>query len=134
MSIIGESFDDYVQSQIEIRQRLHGKKNRNNSDLNVLSNQNAWIKLASSVEIVGPKTKEELLIQENLDLTDKEYAEYSKNHGDDKLKAIGLTNVDRFLGTQLAEKSVLFNGLSAVNPTERDTEGNIIKKGNYTQR
>jgi len=134
MSIIGESFDDYVQSQIEIRQRLHGKKNRNNSDLNVLSNQNAWIKLASSVEVIRAKTKEELKLNEDIDLTDKEYAEYSKNFGDDKLKAIGLTNVDRFMGTQLAEKAILFNGLSALNPSEKDTEGNITKKGRYSQR
>ena len=60
MSIIGESFEDYVQNQISTRQILHGKKNRNNADLNVLSNQNAWIKLASSVEVVKPKTKEKL--------------------------------------------------------------------------
>ena len=143
MSIIGESFDGYVQSQIEIRQRLHGKKNRNNSDLNVLSNQNAWIKLASSVEIISVPSKEE--VEKSLatkkdpepKLTIEEYLLYSKNFGDDKLKAIGLTNINRFMGTQLAEKSVLFNGLSAVNPTERkltDEGEKIAKKGNYSQR
>ena len=121
MSIIGESFEDYVQNQISVRQILHGKKNRSNADLNILSNQNAWIKLASSVEVVKPKTKEKLK-EEGLELTDKEYIEYSKNFGEDKLKAIGLTNPAPFMGTQLAKKAVLFNGLSTINPSELDPQ------------
>ena len=133
MSIIGESFEDYVQNQISTRQILHGKKNRNNADLNVLSNQNAWIKLASSVEVVKPKTKEKLK-EEGLELTDKEYSEYSKNFGEDKLKAIGLTNTGPFMGTQLAKKAVLFNGLSTLNPSELDAQDNVKTKGTYSQR
>ena len=95
MSIIGESFEDYVQSQIFIRQQLHGKKKRSNADLEVLSNQNAWVKLASSVEIVLPKSKEELEKIKGEEVTQQQYEEYSRNWGDDKLKAIGLTNTDR---------------------------------------
>ena len=133
MSIIGESFEDYVQNQISVRQILHGKKNRSNADLNILSNQNAWIKLASSVEVVKPKTKEKLK-EEGLELTDKEYIEYSKNFGEDKLKAIGLTNPAPFMGTQLAKKAVLFNGLSTINPSELDPQDNVKTKGTYSQR
>ena len=134
MSIIGESFEDYVQSQIFIRQQLHGKKKRSNADLEVLSNQNAWVKLASSVEIVLPKTKEELEKIKGEEVTQQQYEEYSRNWGDDKLKAIGLTNTDRFLGTELAKKAVLFNTLSEVNPTKYDDNGKVTQKGNYKQR
>ena len=133
MSIIGESFEDYVQSQIFIRQQLHGKKKRTNEDLEVLSNQNAWIKLASSVEIVLPKTKEELEKVKGEPVTQQQYEEYSRNWGDDKLKAIGLTNTDRFLGIGLAKKAVLFNTLSEVNPTKYDGD-KVTQKGSYNQR
>ena len=51
MSIIGEMFPGWVQTQIQIRQGLQGRKNRNNQQLNVLSNNNAWLKLGSSVKI-----------------------------------------------------------------------------------
>ena len=133
MSIIGESFEDYVQSQIFIRQQLHGKKKRSNDDLEVLSNQNAWVKLASSVEIVLPKSKEELEKIKGETVTQQQYEEYSRNWGDDKLKAIGLTNTDKFLGVELAKKSVLFNTLSEVNPTKYDGD-KVTQKGNYNQR
>ena len=51
MSIIGESFESWVQTQIQVRQNLHGRKRRSNTDLQVLSNQNAWLKLGSSVKV-----------------------------------------------------------------------------------
>ena len=51
MSIIGEQFDAFVQKQILTRQSLHGLNTRNNTQLNVLSNQNAWLKMGSSVTI-----------------------------------------------------------------------------------
>ena len=50
MSIIGEKFEAYVQEQIRIRQFLQGQSNRSNPDIEILSNQNCWIKLVSSVE------------------------------------------------------------------------------------
>jgi hypothetical protein len=106
MSIIGESFEDYVQDQIYTRQILHGKKNRSNKDLSILSNQNAWIKMASSVEIVSGLTKEKLEKETSEKVTDKEFESYSKGWGEDKLKGIGLTNTDRFMGNELAKKAV----------------------------
>lgn len=130
MSIIGESFEGYVQNQIELRQTLQGKKTRTNSDLNILSNQNAWIKLASSVEIILPKSKEDLEKLKKADVSEEEYAQYSENWGDGKLKAIGLTNTNNFLGTELAKKSVLFNTIAEVNPTSPNDD----KKGSYKQR
>ena len=47
MSIIGEQFDAFVQKQILTRQSLHGLKTRNDGQLNVLSNQNSWLKMGS---------------------------------------------------------------------------------------
>jgi len=135
MSIIGESFEGYVKSQINTRQILHGKKNRTNTDLNVLSNQNAWVKLASSVQIVSAPTKAELQNKfPDEKITDTLYNAYTKNYGDDKLKALGLTNTSKFMGIELAKKSVLFNTISEVNPVEYNSDGSVKQKGSYKQR
>ena len=112
MSIIGEPFDVYVEKQINVRQRLQGEETRSNTKLNVLSNQNAWIKLCSSVSIEPPKTKEELP-----QLTDSQYKLYKEGWGPDKLKSIGLTDPKPFMGTQLAQKTVLFNTISTIETT-----------------
>ena len=136
MSIIGESFEGYVKSQINTRQILHGKKNRSNSDLNLLSNQNAWVKLASSVQIISAPTKAELQAKfPDEKITETQFQAYTKNYGDDKLKAIGLTNTSRFMGTELAKKSVLFNTISAIDKeTIKNPDDTIKQKGSYRQR
>jgi hypothetical protein len=136
MSIIGESFEGYVKSQINTRQILHGKKSRSNSDLNLLSNQNAWVKLASSVQIVSAPNKEALQAKfPDEKITETQYQAYTKNYGDDKLKAIGLTNTSKFMGTELAKKSVLFNTISAIDKeTITNPDGTIKQKGSYRQR
>jgi hypothetical protein len=132
MSIIGESFEGYVKSQINTRQILHGKKNRDNLDLSILSNQNAWIKLASSVQIVSAPTREALQAKfPNEKITETQYQAYSKNYGDDKLKALGLTNTSKFMGTELAKKSVLFNTIAEVNPRSYGNNPNDFEKGSY---
>ena len=82
MSIIGESFEGYVKSQINTRQILHGKKNRDNLDLSILSNQNAWIKLASSVQIVSAPTREALQAKfPNEKITETQYQAILKTMG-----------------------------------------------------
>ena len=91
MSIIGEMFPGWVQTQIQIRQGLQGRKNRNNQQLNVLSNNNAWLKLGSSVKI-----------------TDDEI-------GRRRLTDIGISDPQEFLGTGLAQKAVLFNTIAEYN-------------------
>jgi len=136
MSIIGESFEGYVKSQINTRQILHGKKNRTNTDLNVLSNQNAWVKLASSVQIISAPTKEALQAKfPDEKITETQYQAYTKNYGDDKLKALGLTNTSKFMGTELAKKSVLFNTISSIDKeTITNSDGTVKQKGSYKQR
>ena len=55
-NIIGDEFDDWVKNQIKARQFVagsgYGKSNtRNPKILNYLNNRNAWIKLASGVQL-----------------------------------------------------------------------------------
>lgn len=87
--IVGETFKDYVNSQIKVRQKSHGSgyndSNRYEKDLIYLNSRNSWIKMASSVVIGG-------------------------DEGEKKLKDLGLSL--KLLGDNLAKKSVLFNGIT----------------------
>jgi GH24 family phage-related lysozyme (muramidase) len=88
-NIVGEPIDGYVQQQIGIRQLTQfGGYNspRSNDQLQYFTNRNAWVKLASSVEISSAGLK--------------------------KLTNIEIENVKNFLGTGLAKKAILFNALS----------------------
>ena len=104
MSIIGEQFDNFVQNQILTRQSLHGLKTRSNSQLNVLSNQNAWLKMGSSVKI------------------------QSGDKGKQRLKDIGLSNTDEFVGVGLAANAVLFNSLSKYQSDTGYTQRSGVSK------
>ena len=98
-NIIGEPIEDFVQAQIGNRQLNqfsgYGTSLRTDDQLKYLSNRNAWIKLASSVDvrvdtILGTQLKDFISL---------------------KLKNIGLPSTG-FFGTQLAKKAVLFNTIS----------------------
>jgi len=142
MSIVGESFKDYVKAQIGLRQALNGKKLRTDSDLNMLNNNNAWLKLASSVRVISQTDAEKKngisgsIAQ--LDIVDNLYKETEENisTGERRLRDIGLDNTGKFTGNQLARKAVLFNTLTQVNPAkyndkrEKTSEGSrVIRKG-----
>lgn len=122
MSIIGESFDSNVSTQISVRQQLQGKQTRNNADLNLLNNQNAWLKLASSVRIISQTDAEASAgISGSIPTYDSKsgtYVEKEENisTGEQRLRDLGITNTGLFTGNQLARKSVLFNSLTEVNP------------------
>lgn len=84
-NIIGEEFQKYVLDQIQSRQVMHGKgmdSVRSSSDINYLSNRNAWIKMASSVQV------DEI----------------------NRVEKIGLDS--NFNGVGLAKKAILFNSLT----------------------
>ena len=95
-NIIGESFDDYVNKQINDRQNIHGNGylgNRDNLTLSYLNSKTSWIKLTSGVVVTGDTL------------------------GNDRLKSIGLENHPSFTGpdgsnTGLSSFFVLFNGTS----------------------
>jgi len=91
-NIIGEPFDPFVINQMLYRQAyqyLGMNENRTDEMLKYMSNRNAWVKLASGVNIIG-------------------------KDGEERLKHLGLSSseVDDLKGLGLAKKSILFNGMS----------------------
>jgi len=56
--IIGESFDDYVKKQIDIRQRKLGTFQRDNDILTYLTGKTSWIRLTSGVDVSEDKCRE----------------------------------------------------------------------------
>ena len=92
-NLLGEPFRPYVNSQIKLRQEIHGKKeNRSPQDISYLNSKNAFVKLFSGVSL------------------DERRLKYLRTKN-------GVTNplMDLILpGTDLAKKYVLFNGLSEV--------------------
>ncbi|MDA9309712.1 hypothetical protein N9Q43_00640 [bacterium] len=138
MGIIGESILADVDLQIQVRQDLQGKQTRTNTDINLLSNTNAWLKLASSVRVIGPTEEEAQTIKINNTFAGGKYSqfEYSKptynpstgkyeeeesniSAGEQRLRDLGLDNTSEFTGNQLAKKAVLFNTLSELNTTTK---------------
>ena len=87
-SVIGEPTEQFVTDQVKIRQETYGKgyinSRRTPEDIQFMNNRNAWIKMASSVLVNDPDR-----------LPEKSYP--SKD----------------FEGSGLAQKAVLFNGLSS---------------------
>ena len=81
-NIVGEKFDDFVVNQINARQNLYGKgfgsTQLSPSNLLLLNNRNAWIKMASGVAIEGSIGKQKLkdIFAQSPDqtLTEPEYA------------------------------------------------------------
>ena len=108
-NIVGEEFDDYVFSQIAQRQKdqFSGyNSTRTPEQLQYLNNTNAWVKLASGASI------------------------NSADGGLERLRKIVKedTLVDQFNGEELAKKTILFNGLSEVNPATYNNDGKKIEK------
>jgi len=59
-NIIGEQFEEGVYLEIQNRQKTHGSgylNKRTPQQIQFLNNRNAWLKLASSVYILGENTK-----------------------------------------------------------------------------
>lgn len=101
-NIIGEPLESYVFKEIEHRQQWNYsglESNRTNQQQQYLNNTNAWVKMASSVEIgienINTPPSEALL-------------------GEGRLNSLGL-NFEQHKGTKLAEELVLFNTTTTVN-------------------
>lgn len=120
-NIVGEKFQKFVKDQIQTRQNLLGKglnsNNLSNQDQNLINNRNAWLKLASSVEVGGDndsKNDAENIInasKADLQTTEGTEAVYT-SQGEQRLRDIGLNSTGGFTGVQLAKKAILFNTLS----------------------
>ncbi len=116
MAIIGESFKEYVNDQIKVRQKTYGSKNRTPEQLTYLNGRTAWVRLISSVDI-------------------KNNPSGSNEEGTKKLQACGLDN--SYLGSNLAKEYILFAGTSNAikSATVKDVGGNpIIAVGNPSSR
>ena len=117
-NIVGEKFDDFVVNQINARQNLYGKgfgsTQLSPSNLLLLNNRNAWLKLASSVNVIS-QTEKEI----DMPMGGKESIIVDTNIGVQRLKDIGINNTADFLGSQLAQKAVLFNTLSTVTDNNK---------------
>jgi hypothetical protein len=104
-NIVGEPFDEFVRGQIDIRQsNQFGGYNtlRTNDQIQYLNNRNAWVKLASSVDILVDTIKGIRL----------------EDFISSKLEKIGL-NSAAYLGNQFASKAILFNTLSSFDPIKK---------------
>lgn len=91
-NLLGEPFREYVNSQVKIRQEVHGygapdSTVRNNVVISYLNSRNAWVKLASAVS----------LEENRLNLL--------KKSNNPMLMGVGT-------GYDLAQKNVLFNGIT----------------------
>ena len=115
-NIVGEPFKEYVNGQIRVRQQSHGsgfKSTRSDKDLVYLNSRNSWIKMASSVDVIGqpPPVKNTSLSRGNIirqDTLDKQAQEGIK-----KLQELGLD--PNLTGNQLSKKAILFNGISELD-------------------
>ena len=121
-NIVGEKFDDFVVNQINARQNLYGRgfgsTQLSPSNLLLLNNRNAWLKLASSVNVFDftppPTSTPSGLSRANIIAQ-----QLPTTLGTQRLKDIGINNTADFLGSQLAQKAVLFNTLSTVTDNNK---------------
>ena len=121
--IVGEPFKEYVDKQIQVRQKVHGSgfraENPNNlrskEELVYLNSRNAWVRMASSVK-VGVEVNDIIERKQNLDDGDTSQIGISQNDELDidatekKLQDLGLPP-DQYQGIRLAKEGVLFNGI-----------------------
>jgi hypothetical protein len=137
-NIIGEPFDSFVRDQIKIRQSNqfsgYGTSLRTDDQLKYLTNRNAWVKLASSVNILADITltpsSNTILNSNPTGITSPTLAALAPLQvqegrtvklGESKLKNIGFgeSEAKNYLGTKLSEKAVLFNTLSSFDPIKK---------------
>ena len=127
-NIVGEKFDDFVVNQINARQKLYGsgfgEASLSNSQLLLLNNRNAWLKLASSVNVVNLLVDVEVensYEQGFIDAGVIPQPTTLQTLGTQRLIDIGIGagEASGFLGSQLAQKAVLFNTLSTVTDNNK---------------
>ena len=88
-NIIGDPFDSGVRDQINLRQEKMGALNKDTDNIKWQNNTNAFLRLASSVNITGSALAEKFQIEEG--------------------------NYD---GDILAKNFMLFNGVTSIKSTE----------------
>ena len=110
-NIVGEGFDKYVVEQVATRQALLGSVVRTNENLVWQNNRNGFVKLVSSADVI------------NLQVTGS----------DGRIIKEGIFGGGFTQGSQLAEKYVLFNGVTDESPRTGASE-NYQRAGLDTSR
>jgi hypothetical protein len=103
MSIIGEELPDYVQKQINVRQKTHASgwnDQRTPQQLTYLNSRTAWVKLASGNYL-------------------------SK----DKIDELGLD--PQFVGAGLAKNHILFGGFSSINTNSESSNFEVNQRTGF---
>lgn len=122
ISIVGEPFLKYVRDQINTRQKIYGSgindQPRTPAQISYLNSRNAWLKVASSVNILNSDNGDN---PQGLEGRRRLQRIFRSNKGN-------IDNLDNFKGSNLSKNFVLFNGTSAV-----DDEGNYTKRAGVTQ-
>ena len=116
-NIIGEEFEKYVFNQISQRQtnQFSGYNSlRNEEQLQYLNNQNSWVKLASSVDILPYEgaTRLRKILDEGTPI--QEIITQSTPNSTSTVTAGGI-NFDEFKNELFSKQAILYNGLSSFN-------------------
>ena len=106
MALIGEHIPNYVQKQIQIRQKTHGSgvlSERTDDQLLALNSKTAFIKLASGVWM-----------------------------GEEKLRELGGDEfAKKYIGKNLAKEHVLFGGYARMGINSSDKEGILYQRTGF---
>jgi hypothetical protein len=104
-NILGEAFDEYVDKQIKVRQKIYGKtSDRSTQELTYLNGRTAWARMISSVDLIE----------------DKQF-----DTGKKRLKNLGVS--DEYFGDGLAKNFVLFAGTSKVETTSTTNKEGVTE-------
>ena len=128
-NIVGQPLNDYVADEINIRQKTHGSgfdnDKRTPEQINYLNSRLSWVKMASSVEIVDKPslTTSPTTTSTSQPSKNAVFIEQNKllEHGEGTKKLTEIfenSEINNFMGKGLAEKAVLFNGLTEITDTE----------------
>jgi len=108
MAIVGEPFASYVDKQIKVRQEQMGKLSDRGPEMIAWANsKTAWIKLASGVFLSG-------------------------SFAEERLDSIGLSPTTEYMGTQLAQKYILFGG-TAEREKQSDASFALQQRSTFDQ-
>ena len=147
--MLGEEVAGFIADQINARQKLYDNTgDRSQDKINLLSNQNTWVKLASGVELESISKKSGLAkaadqlakifsnikgsneIVDALNDTSDKYKGLLTPDAKDKISKLNLpegSNINNLVGTQLAKFFVLFNGVSSLKG------GSLVSKSGFSR-
>ena len=158
--MLGQEVEAYIAQQIRARQNLYNNAgNRSQTKLNVLSNQNAWVKLASGVALESEAQKQSLKKSKTgsfqksgnpitFQIPTPEFDKLNSQltpEAKDKISKLNLPtakiddkevqiNKNSLVGTQLAKFFVLFNGLSSLKNGKLENRQGFGRDGIFSAK